>query len=440
MTKEVNEGSKSRSDGIELLMTKVRAARVLDAARRLVQNDRYGIAELVLREYPSDGPDAAEVNDIRGQALLSLGLRSQAASCFESALKIDPSYATASEHLDAVKSIADDDTAASEPRYLIIREWMAGFWSDVDHVLGACLTAEAAGRIPIVHWGPQSLYYSSGYNAWTRFFEPISEATLDDARRANNSYYPPKWNSENLDGMIDDRGGPHDIAVALECLGRRESVIVSDYHLSLSEILPYLPPEHPARGLSVSDVRRMIAARYLRPVPEILDRVKEFAGRHFSATPMLGVHFRALDKFQEAPDLSMINARYPELIAGILEREPNLRIFLLTDSDSFSKWCREAYGERVITTSARRSDGDVGLHFSARRHDRSELGAEVLIDTLLATGCERFIGAACSNVSLFVRDLKQWPAGTCELLGDAFNDRPNIHLKLNSLRPPQVER
>ncbi|MDK9702056.1 MAG: hypothetical protein OEL20_02880 [Sulfuritalea sp.] len=42
--------------------------------------------------------------------------------------------------------------------FLLIRAWGAGFWSDVDHVLGQLLLAEITGRIPIVHWGAESLF------------------------------------------------------------------------------------------------------------------------------------------------------------------------------------------------------------------------------------------------------------------------------------------
>jgi hypothetical protein len=39
-----------------------------------------------------------------------------------------------------------------------------------------------------------------------------------------------------------------------------------------------------------------------------------------------------------------------------------------------------------------------------------------MVDTYLATRCDRFIGLGYSNVSLYASYLKDWPAGSCTLL------------------------
>ena len=40
--------------------------------------------------------------------------------------------------------------------YLLIKSY--GFWSDVEHVIGALLLAEMTGRTPVVHWGGNSYF------------------------------------------------------------------------------------------------------------------------------------------------------------------------------------------------------------------------------------------------------------------------------------------
>ncbi len=37
-------------------------------------------------------------------------------------------------------------------RFLLIKSWGCGFWSDVDHVMGQLLVAEITNRIPVIYW------------------------------------------------------------------------------------------------------------------------------------------------------------------------------------------------------------------------------------------------------------------------------------------------
>lgn len=56
--------------------------------------------------------------------------------------------------------------------FLLIKSWGYGFWSDVEHVIGALLLAEMTGRTPVVHWGGNS-YFSDDEGGGTPF-EPFS--------------------------------------------------------------------------------------------------------------------------------------------------------------------------------------------------------------------------------------------------------------------------
>ena len=78
MTNEAEKFSDATASGIDLLMAKVHAAKILLSVRELIRTGRFAIAELLLREYPSGGAEAAEALDLRGQTLLALGLRGPA--------------------------------------------------------------------------------------------------------------------------------------------------------------------------------------------------------------------------------------------------------------------------------------------------------------------------------------------------------------------------
>ena len=411
---------------------------LIAAGQKHLDADNAAAAELIARDVLSENPTNADAMNLLGRCQLALGVPGFAAQSFEHALRLNPYLKPAAKNLKrAQEALAALPSHSSNPRYVIIREWMEGLWSDVDHVIGLCAFADATGRLPIVHWGAQSRYRtSSPGNAWTELFEPVSAATIQQAADQSSAIFPPRWTRDTLTGPIVGRwSGPHSRVSALTLLGRTEQTVVCDFHSGLSEMLPYMPPGHPLQGKPIVEARRIAVARYLRPVPAILKAVNEFQSAHFGPGPMLGVHLRGTDKVGEQPDLAAINSRYPAAIARHLSADPTMRMLLITDSQPFVEFCKNAYPGRVITTAATRATDSVALHYMQGNHDRVALGAEVLIDTLLASRCDRFIGLATSNVSLYVRDFKHWPPGTTEFFGEPINDRRNLYIKLCPPRP-----
>src|SRR5204863_5297276 len=79
-------------------------------------------------------------------------------------------------------------------RYLLIKGWGFGFWADMAHVLGSLLLAEITDRVPLVHWGSESLFSDkSERDAFTHYFEPVSAVPLRQlARMQNASFFPPR--------------------------------------------------------------------------------------------------------------------------------------------------------------------------------------------------------------------------------------------------------
>jgi hypothetical protein len=74
------------------------------------------------------------------------------------------------------------------------------------------------------------------------------------------------------------------------------------------------------------------------------------------------------------------------------------------------------YGDRVLTTSATRTDNAQGVHYQSHS-SRYRLAEEVIVDVLLALRCQGFIGNGLSNVSCAVAQMKAWAPGTLKLLG-----------------------
>src|SRR5262249_51225321 len=158
--------------------------------------------------------------------------------------------------------------------HLLIKAWGAGFWSDVDHVLGSLLLAEMTGRTPVVRWGARSLFAEPhDADAWGVYFEPVSAAKPEELTGRGFSYVPAKWNDRSLasDGLNLFRG-PGSRLGALHFLNRPEDVAVCDFHVGIRSILPWLRPGHRLHGVPIEEVYRDLLRRHVRPRAQWLAR------------------------------------------------------------------------------------------------------------------------------------------------------------------------
>src|SRR5438105_9423414 len=91
-------------------------------------------------------------------------------------------------------------TTAERHRFLLIKAWGCGFWSDMNHVFGSLLLAEITGRTPVTHWGSNSLFRDeTGSDAFRLYFEPVSSFDIEyltAIRRA--TFFPAKWSRSTL--------------------------------------------------------------------------------------------------------------------------------------------------------------------------------------------------------------------------------------------------
>lgn len=339
--------------------------------------------------------------------------------------------------------------------YLVIKAWVAGFCAELDHTLGALLLAEITGRTPVTHWGMDCLYsVDPRHDAFREYFEPVSPLRLDDviADTCDGDFFPGRWNRDNL-----RTEKPHKAAArprhsedgwsrpaGFQFLHRPERVVVCDYHVSTISLVPWIPPEHPMHGRDVESVLRYLFAKYVRPLPDIRDRVESFASDHFKARPIIGVHVRGSDKYLEEAHLEQRQAMIPQAIERLTGRAVELNgraaaqcpIFLITDSAPIAEQYRGRYGARLILPPAIRSKNDVGVH-NLGHSDRRALGVEVIRDIYLAAKCDMFTGIGSSNVSAAIHHLKQWPPGSEIFLASIMTheEDPNMYMHLEAMEP-----
>ncbi|QNU66889.1 O-fucosyltransferase family protein [Ruminiclostridium herbifermentans] len=296
-------------------------------------------------------------------------------------------------------------------RFLLIKSWGCGFWSDVDHVMGQLLVAELTNRIPVIYWGTNSLYAESfKSNAFDLYFEPVSDYTIYDVIKPQYTYYPPIWRYDNV--MVEDLDKITWIYRNLgDLMGSDANVVVSDVHYFVRPIINYITKDHWAYGMTSQEIYRGLFDKYIRLKPDIDLEIQEFFNANLrDYRPTLGVHIRGGDKVREVENLSSLNKRYHTAIAKFLDKYNIQRILLLTDCEDIVKDFIKRYGSKVVFTDCRRgalNATDNAPHLQDYTHKRRK-GIEIIKDTYLASKCDFFIGNGYSNVSYTVKRLRDW--------------------------------
>ena len=414
-----NWGADGAADALE--------RRVLD----LLRKGNLPQAEVLLRcRLDESGPEARALN-ILGWIAATVQMPAFAAGYFRQASELAPDWQLPQDNLAHLEPLLRETVSrnGSSGRFLFIKAWGYGFWSDVAHVLGQLLLAELTGRTPIVQWGADSLFWDGRCaNAFESYFEPVSPYSVRDVEQQRPSIWPPKWNLGNLTAReVNKWNGPFARIAALYLLGRREQLLVSDFFTSVRDLRPWIPAESPLHVLSVDALYGYLAQKYLDPQPQIRDAVERFHAAHLAAGDYVAVHARGSDKAREVQGLEHIHAQYEGVIDTLRTTHGIRRIFLLTDDARLREAFGRRYGMDLVCTDCLRTASLQGLHYQAIA-DRQRLGIEVMVDTYLATRARGFVGNGCSSVSHMVRYLRDWPDECALLLGPNLNHAPNLFL------------
>lgn len=301
-------------------------------------------------------------------------------------------------------------------RFFIIKAWGYGFWSEGHHLASQLLLAELTNRTPIILWGVNCLFRNPKMvNSINCFFEPFAKDNFKCIPK-DASFYPPKWSHENLyNEDVSKWEGNYSRQAAQFFFARTETVVVSDFFSTISSIQPWIDQKSKYYGKSDSELYRMMFNKYLKPTHQIKDIVESFYNSHMKNRNWVAVHVRGSDKVIESPQLAQTNEQYYPFIHKIIELNPTIGIFLLTDTLSMVTAYKERYGERILCIQAVRTDSTIGVHLN--NNDGIAVGKEVYIDTLIATKCDYFVGNQESNVSLAISSLGDWPLGRIVMLG-----------------------
>lgn len=405
----------------------------LNSVSKDIEQGYLARAEIQCREWLDKFPRDAQALNALGLIAWKIQMHNFAVEYFRQAITAKPGWPIPVNNLVAVKAELTNKTLiesatlpGNQQRFLVIKAWGFGFWSDVDHVLGGLLLAEITKRIPVIYWGSNSLFSNNrAHNAFNDYFEPVSDVSLDELVRMNNDYFPPKWSAMNLlDEDVAKWEGDNSRMGGLYFMGRTESVAVSDFYLSIVNLLPWIERKSSLYGLSIDDLHRYLFAKYLKPEKIIQDQIDDFYNRRLANRQFVAVHVRGSDKCKEFPSLDEVNLQYFNYIDKLIPDSKWL-IFLLTDSQTIADTFTRRYGNRLVLTDSLRSSDDIGIHYKPEHDNRSQLGYEVMKDTYLAARADYFIGNGASNVSCMVGYLKNWSGKEYSLLV------PNMHHRRN---------
>jgi hypothetical protein len=385
---------------------------LLPFAIRALKAGDLAAAEIAARKILDGEPGDAAALHLLGVIAARVQAFDSAANYFHQALAAEPGNAQIVENLAAARAAARPQLPATT-RYLVIREWGFGFWSDISHVLGSLLLAEATGRVPVIWWGADSLFSDGGdHDAFQLYFQPVSDVAPQDLPDAD--FFPPRWNKANLKkNGISKWEGKGSRAGAVYFLNRPEIVAVSDFYIGVANVMPWLPGAHPMHGQPLEAVYRYLAGRYLRPRADIVAACDTIFDAQLAGAPFVAVHLRGSDKLLEDRNAQAVNQA---ILSLLREEDPSWRILVLTDDERCLAMARNAFRDRVVATSCQRSHVDEGVHYLPTT-DHVRAGREVMVDSYLALRASRFIGNGLSNVSAMIGVLKNWPSGSCNLLG-----------------------
>jgi hypothetical protein len=333
----------------------------------------------------------------------------------------------------------------SNERFLVIKAWGAGFWSDMDDLQTKLMLAEVANRQPVVYWGSNSRYsvdnvVEEQVNFFAKYYQPVSNFTVTELLKEEYTYYPLHWNYANIypdNGLIRRNRYNRDIA---NFVMSDAQVAVSDVHNFMHELIPWIPANHPVYGLvgelrdeplpqSFDDafyervrrtdkVNRYIINKYLKLQPEVSNEIEAFYNANLKNGPVLAVHVRfdleTVGQWRDSLKINLIdlNEQYFAKIDQYLQANPKSRLFLMTANQRVLDRYLQKYGDILIYTDCQRGDEHTTIYQKSQR-----LGIEIIKDTYLACKCDHFIGLKYSNVTWAVRRLKEWDEGTIELIG-----------------------
>lgn len=284
-------------------------------------------------------------------------------------------------------------------RLHVITERDVGLFSLVQQVIANIPWALAEHRIPVVHFGRGTCYWTpNGYRGrqtvWEYYFEPVipghPASSIPEPVRARLSAEPPS---------------PHEVGYLAD-----EHTFVSS-HFGDHPQLTGTALRIPYRWDDPDDVLRRqakaIIDRYIRPRAYLLQKVDDFFASRMAGHHLIGVHARGTDatsrqELRPFRQGSLVLSRYVAEIERLLDTQPRAKILVASDEQATLDHLASAFGVRVIAyDTVRHRDGEAAgqgptgwimpAYIARDRDVAARNGEDAVIEYLLLSRCHQLV-------------------------------------------------
>ncbi|MFH1020476.1 MAG: hypothetical protein V1782_07685, partial [Pseudomonadota bacterium] len=115
-------------------------------------------AQYLLQTHLLRSPEDPNALNCLGWIASAINLPQTARFYFQKTIDLAPHWELPKINLNLVKKSGNLTNRNKNEKFLLIKAWGFGFWSDVSQILGQLLLAELTNRTPIIHWGSNSLF------------------------------------------------------------------------------------------------------------------------------------------------------------------------------------------------------------------------------------------------------------------------------------------
>jgi hypothetical protein len=272
----------------------------------------------------------------------------------------------------------------------------AGMFSNVNELIQYLFLAESQGFKFFVDWR-HSCYFEEKYgsNPWEYYFEQCF----------------PEVGAHNIQELSQEKKEAQDlpflpVGKAVAC--SKKNIITPRIHDG--QCNPLLLPKN-------RNIPHQYISRYLTLNNHVQSLINDFERLYFEENEVIGLHLRGLGRNHggalqmRAKGQSQFEIDYPRFFKFIdhrLVQQPEMKIFVCSDSQIVIDRVYDHYGDIVISYSASRSEfgemhanhqNNQGLDFSPYK-----LGLDVLVEAYLLARTDYFVHGN-SNVANFVLSL-----------------------------------
>jgi hypothetical protein len=281
----------------------------------------------------------------------------------------------------------------------IVTERDVGLFSLIQQVIANISWAVADHRIPVVHFGNDTSYWTpNGYRGrrtvWEYYFEPVVPG------------YPASRIPEPVRALVSvDRPSPHEVGY----LADKHAFVSSHFgdHPHLRGAALPIPYQWDDPNDTLRREAKMIIDGFIRPRAYILQKVDDFFARHMAGHHLIGVHARGTDatskqELRAFRHGSLVLSRYVAEIERLLDVQPRAKIFVASDEQSSVNYLAKAFGHRVIAyESVRHHGGEAAgqgptgwimpAYIARDRDVAAKNGEDAVIEYLLLSRCHYLV-------------------------------------------------